>query len=364
MFVASACSGSGSPPAANVYEYGSGPSEKDSEANWARYKAEYADRELEIASGMVDEGADSKIEPVNLIDECEAKLDRVVRLDHDGDVIWSQDMPRCVHSVRPPAWSRQDGYVFVVQYPGLAALDDKTGDILWESDGPHDRLFSIGKLIIAGDCNSSPAGGRWAVARHADTGAIAWKIQLPDDMEPYKITSYGDLIWILCNDFPYSATYVVDLKGNLIAKFDEYVTDVRVVGTEFIFASNKRIARMNHRADILWQAAYGPDNAWPFSNSVMIAGPGDDLLAYFYTPISDSGVEVWRLNPQNGKVVWKAECENLGVPHSIYSQNVYLKVKQDEVVVVSKGSWMFVEVLSANTGKHLDRFEFAASFEE
>lgn len=353
----SSTSGSGSQPVVATYELVSEPTAQESAANWNRYRKDYADPELEIASGMV---ADRAIKSIKLISEYTTKIERVVRLDEESEELWSKDMPRSVHSVRPPAWSRTGNYVFVVQGNGLTALDDKTGDVVWESDGPNDVLFSIGNLIIAGDCSSSPVGGRWAVARHADTGEIVWKVQLSDEVEPTRIMSTGDLIWILSSDMRASTSYLIDQKGNVVAKFDEYVTGVFVVGDEFIFASNTRIARMNVRGDILWQVAHGPETAWPFSTAELAAGPEGDVLVYFYGPISDSGVTVWRLKPQSGEVVWKTRCQSLGVEHSEYYHNVYLRVRQDEVVVVSKGSWMFVEVLSANTGKHLDRFEFQA----
>jgi hypothetical protein len=99
-----------------------------------------------------------------------------------------------------------------------------------------------------------------------------------------------------------------------------------------------------------------------FPYHVWIAGgglvelPGGDLLAFLYGCISDSGVQVIRLNPGTGKEVWQARCAPLGVMHSAYKHRATLTVEEGRVKVTSKGSGgTFVELLDLESGRQLKR---------
>jgi hypothetical protein len=79
------------------------------------------------------------------------------------------------------------------------------------------------------------------------------------------------------------------------------------------------------------------------------------FLGFRYSPISDSGVKLQRLNRQGG-IVWEQYCDGLGVMHSEYYQDVFVYVEGDTLRVVSWGSrGKFVERLALNSGKRLSR---------
>ena len=83
--------------------------------------------------------------------------------------------------------------------------------------------------------------------------------------------------------------------------------------------------------------------------------PGGDHIGFSFHPISDSGVDVVRLTP-NDKVVWKTHCPGLGVAHSKYKHKAEVAVEGDKVRVLSVGDGgTFVEILDAKTGKSLER---------
>ena len=102
--------------------------------------------------------------------------------------------------------------------------------------------------------------------------------------------------------------------------------------------------------------------AIPFQEAEWLAGggllrlPGGDVLAFLYGGISDSGVQVLRLDPVAGKAVWQARCAPLGVFHSKYRHRATATIEGDQVEVTSRGSFgMFVETLDLKTGRQIRR---------
>jgi hypothetical protein len=90
-----------------------------------------------------------------------------------------------------------------------------------------------------------------------------------------------------------------------------------------------------------------------------------DWLVYSYNYISDSGVQVYRMDPRMGKRRWRALCKGLGQAHDKFSQNVEANVLANggrEVQITSRttGGWggegnSFEERLDAATGKQIER---------
>lgn len=79
------------------------------------------------------------------------------------------------------------------------------------------------------------------------------------------------------------------------------------------------------------------------------------VLEFSYSPISDSGVQLRRLNRERG-ITWEQRCDGLGVMHSEYFQEVFVYLEGETVRVVSWGSrGKFVERLALNSGKKLSR---------
>jgi hypothetical protein len=85
---------------------------------------------------------------------------------------------------------------------------------------------------------------------------------------------------------------------------------------------------------------------------------GGQLLAYIYCGSSDSGVQVMRLDPDSGKVVWRTRCPGLGVTHSKYHHRATVTVEGDRVRVMSHGSaGDFEDVLDLASGQRRRRSE-------
>jgi hypothetical protein len=82
------------------------------------------------------------------------------------------------------------------------------------------------------------------------------------------------------------------------------------------------------------------------------------FLGFRYSPISDSGVHLSRLDRQ-GKIIWEQYCDRLlsgTVLHSEYYQEVFVYLEGETIRVVSQaGNAKFVERLALNSGKRLSR---------
>ena len=80
------------------------------------------------------------------------------------------------------------------------------------------------------------------------------------------------------------------------------------------------------------------------------------VLEFRFGPISDSGVNLRRLNPQGGRVLWERHCVSLGVMHSEYVHDVFVHIEGRTAKVISRGSsGTFVERLDLDSGRRLAR---------
>jgi hypothetical protein len=87
-----------------------------------------------------------------------------------------------------------------------------------------------------------------------------------------------------------------------------------------------------------------------------------DWLVYRYRPVSDSGVQVYRMNPTLTKRRWQAQCKGLGQFHEQFGQRVEADVVGDQVIITCRtvgGSGgegtSFEERLDLATGKQVER---------
>lgn len=98
-----------------------------------------------------------------------------------------------------------------------------------------------------------------------------------------------------------------------------------------------------------------PDVELPVDVKATLKLSDGGVLEFRYSLISDSGVQLRRLNRQ-GSIVWTQNCTGLGVMHSEYYQDVFVYAEGDTLRVVSWGSrGKFVERLALNSGKSLSR---------
>jgi outer membrane protein assembly factor BamB len=200
--------------------------------------------------------------------------------------------------------------VYVVHQRGVTALAAQTGTVLWKAKGPTDRLLLYGdQLHVTTDTDD---GGRWVISRTVTTGAEVSKSRLPT---------------------------------NSIAGVP--------LGSDRVFLRDREILRVSPKGTARWKVSLGgPD--WDRDGGFVTIG--DDLVAFRYGRIWDSGVWLTRLDPGTGKVVWHARCAPLGVGHSKYRHDVTVALDGDSLRVTSRGSYgTFVEDLDPGTGKQLKR---------
>ena len=284
---------------------------------------------------------------------------KVIRLDALGRKRWTVDLGQFVNNSHPPNWVAHHGKVFVSLREEMVALDDQTGAVLWRSPGANGRLLTSGDLLMAVDCASDPVGGRWLKARNIEDGHEVWKVRLPDECEPHALLAVGDLFLVRSGELLREGlTYVVDRSGTVRLKLDEFVFSGSMAGQEILLAGNRSITRMTLDGQVRWTIP--TPRRWkepcPFSTAEFLPLPNNDFILFFYGPISDSGVEVWRLDGVKGTIRWETHCPSLGVIHSMYTQHVIVTISGDRLVVVSlAGGGNFREDLSLATGESLRR---------
>ncbi|PCJ53310.1 MAG: hypothetical protein COA79_22960 [Planctomycetota bacterium] len=324
--------------------------------NWKIYKEKYADRKLEISSGMVRSHA---IKPISITKKGKVEFNKV-----DGKtfkVVWKRNLNESISISDSSRWAIGNNEVYITKYKGLIALDKKSGKTLWQSDGPTWRLLAIENLIIACDGDSRDKDkARFVVARKAINGEIAWKTEISQDGTPTKIIFNSGYNWVIgTKDMVEGYTYLITPKGKILKKYKEYVTDIFNKGNDIIFVSNIRIAKIDKDTNLIWEVSHGTKTPFPFNNARIMDAKNDNLLMYFYSPLSPSSVSVWKINSQKGELKWKTVCPSIAYgPNSKYRHNVYLKIVKEEIAVVSKGGWYFLEILSLKTGVKKNRYEF------
>jgi len=104
---------------------------------------------------------------------------------------------------------------------------------------------------------------------------------------------------------------------------------------------------------------------WP-----LLTGRGELKLVeggeveYRYNETQDSGVHLVRRD-SDGKELWRALCDPLGVIHSLYLHQVEVRREGGRLVVTSRGSYgSFIELLELASGKRIERSEMRHHPEE
>jgi outer membrane protein assembly factor BamB len=250
--------------------------------------------------------------------------------------------------------------VYVTHEDGVTALHAQTGKILWQSHGPNDRLCLSKDLLLATQCETAEclvATGRWLTARSVATGAEVFRVPLPlQDFDPLTIEEVAGLFLVQTHEHPggHGNGLLIDRKGQVRHRFDRQVIASRFLGQDRVFLTSRDVVCRTPDDKTRWVV--------PFREREWIAG-GDlmnvdasEVVAYLYGRISDSGVQVVRLNPQTGQEVWQTYCSALGVGHSQYYHDATVRLGGDRLKVTSWGSHgTFVELLNLETGLTLGR---------
>ena len=80
---------------------------------------------------------------------------------------------------------------------------------------------------------------------------------------------------------------------------------------------------------------------------------GTERLFIRYSQIADSGVELERTT--NSAVVWRAYVRPLGVEHSLYKQEVVVRLEAEKIWVTSTGRRRIHEIRALATGNLISR---------
>jgi outer membrane protein assembly factor BamB len=213
-------------------------------------------------------------------------------------------LPGDVRGVKLPLlWDAKR--VYVPHSEGITALAAQTGVALWHAKGPTDRLVLSRNLLLT-------TRGGWVTGWAVTTGAEVLKARLP--------------------------------QGALAALF---------LGKDRVLLTGTDVAYLPRAGKARWVTPL--PKGYPLGDGGLLEVPGG-VVAFCYGSISDSGVNVVRLDQATGKVVWRAGCAPLGVPHSQYLHRATVAVEGARLRVTSEGSsGTFVEELDLRTGTRLSR---------
>jgi len=282
----------------------------------------------------------------------------------DGSVRWTTVLDAKLGSLRTPDRLIHGGRVFVVRYPGIVALDDATGEVLWKSCERAECLIAYGDLLLARNFDYEDSAKRWLVARRTSSGEVIWRTAIPMQQDPVRIARVGNVFIVRSGVITEGLSQVVDMQGRIVLDTPECIYSGYPASNsgDLILLTNKRIIRFRpSEKRAIWETREKEEAFrffWPFWHSQSLPLRSGDLLVYGYGPISDSGIELRRLRIADGKVLWTARCASLRVAHSQYLQMVVLREVDNDLLVLSRGARDFFEVRDLSTGAQRRRWEF------
>jgi outer membrane protein assembly factor BamB len=270
-----------------------------------------------------------------------------------GAISWRTPLQGYLGTVRPPDRVISGDRVVVVAEHRLVGLDANTGAQVWTADATTDRLFAEGDLVFSTDCQSPSAAPkhRWLEAHRLSDGKLAWKIELPSRIDPDAIYKIGSLYAVGGRDY----VALFDAAGTRHIELDEHVIVAEPIGSDVIVATDKRIARLGPRGETRWDLKKIKDTFVGAGGFVTL--PGGDMLLFAYGAISDSGVELVRFRPDDGKELYRVQKHGAGVGHSEYEHTAWVRLRNGRLEIVSHGSYATrIETASPETGTTLKRW--------
>ncbi len=221
-------------------------------------------------------------------------------------------------------------------------------------------MLLSGGLLLAAECESGDAivaRGRWLLARETRDGKEAFRVALPaKDFDPEPIREVAGLFLVQEMEIPgrKGRGLLIDRGGRVRLKLDRMLLGGHRQGDDLILLTSRDVARVAADGKTVWAVPFRI-RQWPAGGGVVPLADGV-VLAYLYGQISDSGVQVVRLEPGTGKQLWQSFCEPLGVTHSRYVHRAAVVTEEGRVKVTSRGSsGTFVELLDLGTGKLVKR---------
>jgi outer membrane protein assembly factor BamB len=292
--------------------------------------------------------------------EIDYKTHRVLRRDGSGKVLWSTQLGGYAGGVRPPHLLWDADRVYVTDGDGVTALSAKTGKSAWHTKGPNDRMLLSGRLLLAVDCGSThdiEIRGRSFVAYAVATGKEVFRVRLPQSnhFDPEPIREVGGLFLVQVgeNTDGKGDARLIDRKGKVVHRLDRQVIAGVEQGKDRVLLTSRDLVRLSPDGKKRWSVRL--DHEW-IAGGGLVALKGGDLVVFLHGLINDSGVQMARVDPASGKVVWRHSCKPLGVDHSKYRHTAAVAVEGDRLRVTSRGSGgTFVELLDLKSGKQLKR---------
>jgi hypothetical protein len=285
---------------------------------------------------------------------------RVVRRDPAGRTLWLADLGGRLGRLRDPHLLTDADRVYLTHDDGITALNKQTGKVVWHAKGPSDRLFLNGGLLLAAECDNGDhivTRGRWLVARAVATGRESFRVRLPDiDFDPQPIREVAGLFLVQDGSvWSGKAALLIDRRGRVRHRLVREVVAGVHQDKDSVFVTHKEIVRLAPNSKVVWSVPWDEEQGPPGGGLLRL--PGGDLIAFCYGMISDSGVQVVRLDPARGVVRWRASCAPLGVRHSKYRHRATVTVTAGgQLKVVSRGSFgTFTEILDLGTGRQRSR---------
>ena len=277
----------------------------------------------------------------------------LTRLDASGEPLWSTKLGERLGSLRPPEVLADDARVFAAVSSGVAVLDKATGELLRTMKGPQDHLALYESLLVAVDCTSPGARPeRWLVAYQSADGREAFRVALPTEEEPETPVVVGKNLLLRGDKY----SLLVNAKGEELFRLPERISQLKELQTDqWIATSDKRIFALQKGGTISWEITGFEENFVHATRLLLL--PDGDLLLYNFGAISDSGVELVRLD-KAGKERWRSRCKPAMVDHSEYYHQAYVTLRNDDLIVVSQGSYAnFIEIVDAKSGASKQRFQ-------
>jgi len=279
----------------------------------------------------------------------------------DGDrVAWTTKLAGPVQGVRDPHLVSDNRRVYVTDGDGITALDAATGKVLWRSKGPSDRLLLSGDLLLAADCGLSDRiekEGRFFTARGVADGKEVFRVELPkrNEFDPYPIREVAGMFLVQSRGWGKvpSEAFLVTRAGKVWYRNEREILDAVSADGILVLNLGESVVGLDEQARRIW--VFPNDGRGPYAGR-LVQVPGGDLVAYYYSPNSDSGVSLQRFDPCKGTVRYRATCKPLGVDHSKYRHEATVTVEKRALKIVSKATGgTFSELRDLDTGKLLER---------
>jgi outer membrane protein assembly factor BamB len=251
----------------------------------------------------------------------------LVRHEPDGRIRWSVPIGG-TSAVAPSELAFGTDRIVAKRDGVIRAFDDATGAEVWHTRGFGYPFYARGDAVYAYECEQ-----HMVVARALADGKERFHVPLMMECEP-RITIDDAHVFVL--DGYGKTTHVLDLHGGVVLSLAEELQATAPVAGGTLIVTDKQVAMLEDSGHVRWQLP-GPVNEFVGGDEVVTL-PGGDVIVANYGMIADSGVDVMRLRPSDGTIVWHANVHGLGVAHSKYRQLVYLELRGDDLYVVSQAS--------------------------